>query len=173
MTAVELYATLRRLGATLTAEGGRLRYRMPRAAASTELKSALAQHRDALLAMVQAQPTPRVRLFFCSEDGRPCPPDDPKNPCWMWTYERAPRWFYTAEVPIPSFALEMWAGSKDRCPNCAERRLTLSWQRFANGTMHLRCDCGVCGAFIDYIKPPPKNPDVEFRAAPSPEEGAP
>jgi hypothetical protein len=40
----------------------------------------------------------------------------------------------------------------------------VAWQTFKNGTNHLRLECAQCGRFLRMLKPPPGNPDLEYRA---------
>src|SRR5687768_17274909 len=82
MTATELMTTLQRLGAKLAVEGGRLRYRVPPASMSAELKSALSQHRLSLTSSLQGEPAPGVRLFLLDATGRACVPEEAVLWCW-------------------------------------------------------------------------------------------
>jgi len=101
-------------------------------------------------------------MFFGNEGGRPCLPEEARS----WTWEGGPAWFSTADRPVPACEPVLAPHSKVRCPRCVRRVLRLSWQVFADGGRHLRCDCVACGALVKYIKPDPwTNPDVEFRAA--------
>ena len=39
-----------------------------------------------------------------------------------------------------------------QCPHCENSVPTLRWQRFADGTLHIREDCWQCGRFYGYVK---------------------
>jgi hypothetical protein len=55
------------------------------------------------------------------------------------------------------------------CRRCGASAFTTCWQTFANGTKHVRMDCGRCGAYVRYLKqqgaPEPK---VQFAPADTP-----
>jgi hypothetical protein len=38
------------------------------------------------------------------------------------------------------------------CPRCSATTFKTSWQRFADGSQHVRMTCGACGAFIRWLK---------------------
>jgi hypothetical protein len=111
-------------------------------------------------------PPPGARLLFGDDNGRPCAPEDSHH--WTWaswlTHPRAPTWFYTAQTGIPPNELTIRPDYPARCPACVERSLRVAWQEFSNKTMHLRLECARCGKFIKMLKPPPGNPDLEWRA---------
>jgi hypothetical protein len=107
-------------------------------------------------------PPAGARLFFYDQAGRPCLPQD----AYAWTWERGPRWFHTAERPVPSCGPALAPRSKVCCKTCTVRSLRLSWQATKDGKRQLRCDCQQCGGFVKYIKPDPwVNADLEFRTA--------
>ena len=170
MTATDLLQDIRRLGLTIKAEGDALRV-APAGRLPPALREAAKTHRRELLALLRpasvsvlAPPAPPagVRLFFSDAWGRPCKAED----TYMWCWEGAPRWLYARDFPVPSHTLGLRPDYPARCPHCAQRSLRVAWQEFSNGTMHLRCECGVCGRFIKHLKPPPNNLALEYRAAP-------
>jgi hypothetical protein len=166
MTAADLLDACHARGVGLFIEGGRLRYRAPAGALDADLLAALKARRDELLEALhrpapegRPDPPPGARLFFLDGRGRPGGPDG----SYLWTWEGAARWYYTARHAPPPFDLVLRPGYSKGCASCVRQALRLSWQEFTNGTKHLRCDCGVCGRFVAHIGPPPKNPDVEYR----------
>lgn len=36
------------------------------------------------------------------------------------------------------------------CDRCGATDFTVRWQTFANGTRHIRVNCGRCGAYVRY-----------------------
>lgn len=69
------------------------------------------------------------------------------------------------------------------CRQCQGTKFKTSWQTFADGTKHVRMDCGDCGAFVRYLKQPgapgpkyePRPPDAHAKAlapAPAPDSWA-
>lgn len=111
-------------------------------------------------ARVAIMPPPGVRLFFSDDDGRPCKPDD----AYMWCWEGAPRWIYTLDFPPPEPVLSLLPVCPIRCSSCAQRSLRVVWRTTSDGWKQLRCECAVCGRFIDYLKQAPVNADLEYRA---------
>jgi hypothetical protein len=103
-------------------------------------------------------PPAGARLFFGGEDSRPSAPEESVNWCW----EGAPEWYDAGKYPPPDHTLRLAPWSPLRCSQCVKRDLRFTWQQFSNGTMHLRCDCGVCGKYVKHVTPPPKNPEVEY-----------
>jgi hypothetical protein len=168
MTPCELVAALRDRGAVLTVEGGALRCRAPAGAIPEGLRVEASARKGELVALLGAPP-PGVRLFFGDEHGRPCVPEVACN----WGWEGGPAWFSVADRPVPRCEPVLAAHSKVRCPDCARRALRLSWQVFADGTRHLRCDCMMCEGLVKYIRKPDPwfNMDLEFRAAGPPPGG--
>jgi hypothetical protein len=124
------------------------------------LKAEASARKSELLAILMAVPPAGARLFFGAANGSPCVPED----AYHWTWEHGPCWFYTSEHPVPPCEPDLWSRSKIRCARCVRKALVLRWQTFEDGKRHLRCDCAQCGGHVKYLKPPPGNPDVEFRA---------
>ena len=42
------------------------------------------------------------------------------------------------------------ARSEVPCDRCGGTDFTVRWQTFANGTRHIRVNCGRCGAYVRY-----------------------
>jgi hypothetical protein len=170
MTATDLLQDIRRLGLTIKAEGDALRV-APAGRLPPELRDAAKIHRRELLALLRplrvsvpaSPPVPRAgaRLFFSDDWGRPCKAEG----AYMWCWDGAGRWLYARDFPVPAHTLALRPDYPARCPSCARREFRVAWQEFSNGTMHLRCECGVCGRFIKHLKPPPNNLALEYRAA--------
>jgi hypothetical protein len=43
----------------------------------------------------------------------------------------------------------------DRCAKCGNKTFGLRWQLFANGTRHIRVECGRCDRFVKYLRQTP------------------
>lgn len=44
-----------------------------------------------------------------------------------------------------------YAAAPEKCPRCGPFAPRLVWQRFRNGTRHVRCECRFCGGFVTYV----------------------
>ncbi len=103
MTPETIIADLRALGVTLTANGGRLRVNGPTGAVTAEWRATLADHKDALLAMLRAPNAAE------DDDGE----DD-----WVSVDE------YVA--PPPTAPSDFWRERPPfTCPQCGGRRRRL------------------------------------------------
>src|SRR5262245_18477083 len=92
--------------------------------------------------------TPPVgsRLFFQDGDtGRICTPEE----AYLWTYEGALEWYCAAKHAIPARELTLSRHYRGRCPRCVERAFRVVRQADKNGKVMLRCECGVCGKFLE------------------------
>lgn len=105
-------------------------------------------------------PPPGALLFFGAPNARPCAPADAHH----WTWEGAHEWFYVADVPLPPHRMVLAPTYKGRCRRCMTGEPRVAEQVFANGTKHLRAECDKCGGFIEHLKRPPKNLDIQWRA---------
>jgi hypothetical protein len=47
-----------------------------------------------------------------------------------------------------------------RCPSCPGAEVVYTWQHFANGTRHVRADCGRCRRYIRYAPRRPPYTDL-------------
>jgi hypothetical protein len=82
----------------------------------------------------------------------------------MWTWEGAGRWFYTREHHLPPHRLAVAPWAKVRCGRCVARELRVIETADKNGRKQLRCECGICAAFVKFMGAPPANLDLEWRA---------
>jgi hypothetical protein len=105
-------------------------------------------------------PPPGVLLLFADAQSRRCGPEE----CVSWTFEGAERWFRRNEGPLPAVRLAARRGYRKRCRSCDTERLRFAWRRFSNGTDHLAAECDVCGKFVAFVTPPPRNLEIEYRA---------
>jgi hypothetical protein len=111
-----------------------------------------------------ATPPRGTRLYFYDEKGWPCSPENARG----WTWAHGPQWFLTTERPVPAYEMTLAETAKQRCRQCVQRKLRLTWRTTANGSRQLRCECEICGGCVAAaVKRPPGNLDVEFRAATS------
>jgi hypothetical protein len=111
-----------------------------------------------------ATPPRGARLYFYDEKGWPCSPEDARG----WTWAHGAQWFLTTERPVPPFEMVLSASAKQRCKRCVQRKLRLIWRTISTGAKQLRCECGVCGAYVAAVKQPPGNLDIEFWAMAAP-----
>jgi hypothetical protein len=166
VTARELLYALWARGAILEPEAGRLRCRYPSGKVPDELKAKAAELRNELLALlgapVEAVPPCGARLFVQDARGLPCRLEVATSWCW----ERGPQWYAVSKRPLPPVRMTLSPRSGVRCKACKERKLVLTLHEFKNGSKHYRCDCGLCGRHVKYLKPPPwDNPDIELWVA--------
>ncbi len=62
------------------------------------------------------------------------------------------------------------------CPKCGAAEFVTRWQRFKDGSSHVRADCARCGKFVRYLEKPgapepqytPRRPEAHEQAAAPP-----